>query len=530
MDNTTPKAPFSASKPLLPLSEALPKNPFSTTTPLPTDVPEDAPEGAYTYALIQSAPAVPAEECEVAAAAVEVVLRWGKTVLHVAHLSPPRSFYVGEASGNDAVDYALPADQLGAARFPVVRKAWDGSAYVVIPANAKGTVTSGGHAVAIADLAKDSRAEPSRDITGALEVPLRASTRARFEIGGVELEVASVQAGRKVTGRFSADRRGLPYQALSLAFHLGLLGAAAVFMPPMALAAEDGISSDQMYQIQMALMRSEEQPPEPVVDNVKGDAAAGDKSGSPAPGDRSNARAPAGGPKGARKASSGDNDPHIRRTREEAINAELDASIVSVLKSDAARPASRPVWGDSRMSFQSPDVSQAMWSDTFSEVNGSGGLALKGVGDQGGGPGQGVPLGTIDTYHPGGRPGGGLFPGGLRPRKQADLRMRPGDTVTSGQIPREVIQRIVRQNFGRFRLCYENGLRQNPNLAGRVSVRFVIGRDGAVSNVGNGGSDMPDSGVVSCVVRSFYGLSFPQPDGSGVVTVTYPISFAPAVK
>ncbi len=105
-------------------------------------------------------------------------------------------------------------------------------------------------------------------------------------------------------------------------------------------------------------------------------------------------------------------------------------------------------------------------------------------------------------------------------------QVRMGATQVSGRLPPEVIQRIVRQNFGRFRLCYENGLRNNRNLQGRVSVRFVIGRDGAVSNVGNGGSDMPDSGVVSCVVRAFYGLSFPQPEG-GIVTVTYPIMFSP---
>ena len=84
----------------------------------------------------------------------------------------------------------------------------------------------------------------------------------------------------------------------------------------------------------------------------------------------------------------------------------------------------------------------------------------------------------------------------------------------------------MRQNFGRFRLCYENGLRNNPNLQGRVSVRFVIGRDGAVSNVSNGGSDMPDAGVVQCVIRAYYGLSFPQPEG-GIVTVVYPIMFSP---
>jgi hypothetical protein len=96
----------------------------------------------------------------------------------------------------------------------------------------------------------------------------------------------------------------------------------------------------------------------------------------------------------------------------------------------------------------------------------------------------------------------------------------------NGRLPPAVIQRVVRQNFDRFRLCYENGLRNNANLQGRVSVRFVIGRDGAVSTVGNGDSDLPDGGVVSCVVRAFYGLTFPKPEG-GIVMVTYPIQFTP---
>ena len=67
--------------------------------------------------------------------------------------------------------------------------------------------------------------------------------------------------------------------------------------------------------------------------------------------------------------------------------------------------------------------------------------------------------------------------------RPAPPQVRMGATSVSGRLPPEVIQRIVRQNFGRFRLCYENGLRNNPNLQGRVAVRFVIGRDGAVSNV-----------------------------------------------
>jgi len=91
-------------------------------------------------------------------------------------------------------------------------------------------------------------------------------------------------------------------------------------------------------------------------------------------------------------------------------------------------------------------------------------------------------------------------------------------------MPPEVIQRIIRQNFGRFRACYQGGLTHAPELAGTVTVRFVIGRDGAVSSVSDGGSSMPDPAVTSCVVRAFYGLSFPQPEG-GIVPVTYPIRF-----
>ena len=110
--------------------------------------------------------------------------------------------------------------------------------------------------------------------------------------------------------------------------------------------------------------------------------------------------------------------------------------------------------------------------------------------------------------------------------KTGTPEVRMGASSVSGKLPPEVIQRIVRQNFGRFRMCYENGLKNNPTLAGRVAVRFVIGRDGGVASVGNGGSDLPDAAVVNCVVRSFSGLSFPAPDG-GIVTVTYPISFSP---
>jgi TonB family protein len=102
----------------------------------------------------------------------------------------------------------------------------------------------------------------------------------------------------------------------------------------------------------------------------------------------------------------------------------------------------------------------------------------------------------------------------------------PPGTLPPGTLPPEVIQQAVRQRFARFRLCYEGSLRNSPNLQGRVTVRFVIGRDGTVTSASSSGSDIPDRSVTDCVVRAVYGLSFPKPEG-GAVTVTYPIVFTP---
>ncbi|HEY8073456.1 MAG TPA: AgmX/PglI C-terminal domain-containing protein, partial [Labilithrix sp.] len=186
-----------------------------------------------------------------------------------------------------------------------------------------------------------------------------------------------------------------------------------------------------------------------------------------------------------------------------------------------------------------------MWGNEIGESFGGGGLGLTGVGQGGGGDGAGVGLDHVHTVGNGaGDPNGkwgvgkctdpsgkcegmgighGPGQGGYKPKQ---ISIRTPETTTNGRLPAEVIQRIVRQNFGRFRLCYESGLRTNPGLNGRVVTTFVIDRNGAVSIARDGGSDLPDQSVVQCIVRSFANLSFPQPDG-GVATVTYPIILSP---
>ncbi|WP_437485432.1 AgmX/PglI C-terminal domain-containing protein [Sorangium sp. So ce1014] len=170
----------------------------------------------------------------------------------------------------------------------------------------------------------------------------------------------------------------------------------------------------------------------------------------------------------------------------------------------------------------------------------AGGLGLSGIGEGGGGRGEGIGLGSVGTLGhgaaapapstaPAAGAGQGLGSGHGRlggHHRGAAPSVRMGAVQVSGRLPPEVIQRIVRQSFGRFRLCYERGLQRNTGLQGRVAVRFTIDRSGAVAKAGDGGSDLPDGAVVSCVVRAFHALSFPAPEG-GSVDVVYPILFAP---
>lgn len=94
-----------------------------------------------------------------------------------------------------------------------------------------------------------------------------------------------------------------------------------------------------------------------------------------------------------------------------------------------------------------------------------------------------------------------------------------------GRLPPEAVQRVVRANAGRYRACYEDGLRHDPGLEGRVVVKFVIDRTGGVAVAQDGGSDLRSAGVVACVVRAMAGLTFPQPEG-GIVNVVYPLVFS----
>ncbi len=204
-------------------------------------------------------------------------------------------------------------------------------------------------------------------------------------------------------------------------------------------------------------------------------------------------------------------------TQEFGMIGILDGKAVPGAAATAAASATAPP----------PDGAKSV---TALDAIGAAGLGLRGAGAGGGGRwGDKISesLGNIGTIGHGDSAGEG-FGNGQRNLKQSmhAPTLQAGALRVAGRLPAEVIQRIVRQNFGRFRLCYENGLAHTPELRGALTVGFIVGRDGSVINASNESSTLPDAGVIRCVVSAFQGLSFPQPEG-GNVTVSYPISFAP---
>jgi len=480
-----------------------------------------APEGSYTYAIIPSAPQVDSAEVESGASALEITVKWGQSVLHVAHLSPVRDFTVGET----ACDFTMSAEKLGTDRVTLVSVDVNGAVKLHVAANATARILKRGQAATV--------------ITTASSAALESDARATVELGGLTFEIASVKAGKKVAGSLSINKRAFGFGALAAAMHGGLFAAMFAFTPALDTNDDNAMSSDQQAMLTQTLsaMAEKQQDEQKDADEAqKSDGSSGDegKRAKDSEGKVGSDTAPVRDAKWQLK-NNGPEKSLASMNRQEALQVAESFGMISIVNQMNDPNALRAPWGDMASGNDKNTFNGNMWADQGGNAFGNNGLGLSSDGLGGGSYGNLIGLGNIgDLGHTHGNCtegpcNGDGFSGGRIPGthkvKTPGLHPDP-NTPVSGRLPAEVIQRVIRQNFGRFRGCYEFGLRSNPNLQGRVVVSFVIGVDGSVGSASNGGSDLPDPNVVSCIVRSFGSLSFPAPDG-GVVSVGYPIVLAP---
>ncbi len=88
------------------------------------------------------------------------------------------------------------------------------------------------------------------------------------------------------------------------------------------------------------------------------------------------------------------------------------------------------------------------------------------------------------------------------------------------------INEVVKSHLGSLEYCYNRRLKRNPNLQGRIVIKFTINANGAVSECRSVESSMGDSNVEQCLVRSIRRWKFPE-ISEGDTEITYPFVFFP---
>ena len=154
---------------------------------------------------------------------------------------------------------------------------------------------------------------------------------------------------------------------------------------------------------------------------------------------------------------------------------------------------------------------------------GSGGLR-----ERGGGGGSGARgLGGLKASKGAGK---GVKEGGEIAERKISGRVnlnRGGDVGGSGDFDAKLVQKQIKARLKAIQRCYENELRKNPSLKGKIKVEFTIEERGNVTGVRATENSMGSPAVANCVTKTVRRFRFnPGPDG-GSVRFEYPFVFQP---
>jgi len=119
--------------------------------------------------------------------------------------------------------------------------------------------------------------------------------------------------------------------------------------------------------------------------------------------------------------------------------------------------------------------------------------------------------------------------GAVTERKvSGSVRSEKGDEVGgAGEFDSNVVVQTIKARLRAIQMCYEQQLRRNPTLAGKVTIEFTIQPRGNVTDVHVKDNTTGDAAVASCVANTVGIFRFNPGPAGGSVTYSYPFVFAP---
>jgi len=390
-------------------------------------------------------------------------------------------------------DFFVDGGRLPVDPFPFVSRSKEG-AVAHIPDGAQATLYRGGDPI---------------PATG--DVPLNEHDRLVTHIGDATFVLSRVHAPRGVPG--DGHRVDWGYMSV-LAALLMLSGAFTVVLATSDPAPHLSVQDMDTSVVSIAFQQPE--PPTPLVTQPRSEPDAGEGMRTP-------------GPEGAR------GRPSARRTF-----AKAPAMAANRAQRNREMVQREGILGAIDRIAPGGQFGQAGADE---EINALLGGLVGPVGDQrgaGDGPrGDGLGGGCMSEKcaesalsgvgtRPGGtgREGDGKAPGNLGPRGEGVPNVGVRDPIVMGSaIDKATIDRIVKQHLPSIRFCYERELGRNSDLAGRLSVKFVIAKDGGVASASSAHDTLGSAAVADCVHERFRRMRFPPPKGASIVTVRYPLVF-----
>jgi hypothetical protein len=338
------------------------------------------------------------------------------------------------------------------------------------------------------------------------EIPIENDTRLVVDIEGTVYFAHMVRPGKKVLTSFIDGIDFLFLGLLALAGFMGLMFAMLIYFYGDNVNLE-GVELDERF-VELLLEKQKDE-------EKKKDKP----SGNPDAGEGAKAKREEGktGKKDAKMEKAKGNKVQMQKQQLDKQVAE-DAGVLGALRDGG----------------QMDGFGSAINADMLGGIGGligakgtqigSGGLGSRGSGLGGGGTADG--LGGLGTKGIGsGASGYGAGGGNFGKKGKGGIGAVGGDPIILGALDRSLIDEVVKRHLKAIRYCYQKELTKNPNMKGKVTVKFVIAKDGSVSSASKKTSTIKNSAVESCVVSRFKRMQFPKPKGGGIVIVSYPFTF-----
>jgi hypothetical protein len=286
--------------------------------------------------------------------------------------------------------------------------------------------------------------------------------------------------------------------AFSFMLHFGLIGAMySDWMDP--IVNED-------VNIQGLIDLAKNVPPPPVEETPTETAKTPDKT--PEPAKQASAPSSAAPSKAAGGSKVSDATAAKLSAQAEAISMQMLAAFggTSAVQGALSRSDIPPV------DLSGAAASGAAVSSAGGDLHlGSGGGAVQ--------PGKGGGLGSIaGPGAPGAGGGGGTLNAVQGPKGSVETG------ASSATVPVANAERVIAGLRPKFRLCYNNGLQQDPGMSGAVTMTVKIAPNGEVNGADASSNTGLSSGVVACIARALRNAQFDPPGASGS-TLQIPVKF-----